>query len=225
MAQFDALYRAASATLRRTDLGFELGAWIGRDSHDALSDVLRACRTLDATLRTITRYWRMVIPGARLRYVRHGETGEYTFRPAVAVSRETLHAMEEIFAVGFHRDCQRMLGTSKGLQIWLSMPAPPHSARYRQLAPTRFHFSASPLPEVRCVVPAALLDRPLAGATDTDATALGALLHSQGHVRRLPQVSGWIELMLREAEGAQPSLAARAGYDPTAPRGVDLCQN
>jgi hypothetical protein len=31
--------------------------------------------------------------------------------------------MEKIFAVGFHRDCQRMLGTSKGLQIWLSMPA------------------------------------------------------------------------------------------------------
>jgi AraC-like DNA-binding protein len=210
MAQFDALYRAASATLGRTDLGFELGAWIGRDSHDALSDVLRACRTLDATLRTITRYWRMVIPGARLRYVRHGEAGEYTFRPAVAVSRETLHAMEEIFAVGFHRDCQRMLGSTKGLQIWLSMPAPPHLARYRQLAPTRFHFSANPLPEVRCVVPAALLDRPLAGATDTDATALGALLHSQGHVRHLPQVSGWIELMLREAEGVQPSLAQLA---------------
>jgi hypothetical protein len=74
----------------------------------------------------------------RLRYVRDGEAGEYTFRPAVAVSRETLHAMEEIFAVGFHRDCQRMLGTSKELQ---------------------------------------------------------------------------------------PSIAARAGYDPTAPPGVDLCQN
>ena len=210
MTQFDALYHAASATLDRTDLGFELGAWIGRDSHDALSDVLRACRTLDATLRTITRYWRMVIPGVRLRYLRRGAVGEYIFRPAAAVSRETLYAMEEIFAVGFHRDCQRMLGRSSGLQIWLSMPAPPHAARYRQLAPTRFHFSASPLPEVRCVVPAALLDHPLAGTTDTNATALDALLRSQGGVRRQRQVSDWIELMLREAEGVQPSLAQLA---------------
>lgn len=210
MAQFDALYRAASATLGRTDLGFELGAWIGRDSHDALSDVLRACRTLDATLRTITRYWRMVIPGVRLRYARHGNVGEYAFRPAAALSRETLHAMEEIFAVGFHRDCRRMLGTSQGLEIWLSMPAPPHAARYRQLAPTRFHFSASPLPEVRCIVPAALLDRPLTGATAADATVLEALLQSHGGVRRQRQVSDWIELMLREAEGVQPSLAQLA---------------
>jgi AraC-like DNA-binding protein len=211
MTQFDALYRAASATLGRTDLGFELGAWIGRDSHDALSDVLRTCRTLDATLRTITRYWRLVIPGVRLRYVRHGDVGEYTFRPAAAVSRETLHAMEEIFAVGFHRDCQRMLGTSKGLEIWLSMPAPSHAARYRQLAPTQFHFSANPLPEVRCAVPAAMLDRPLAVATGTDAPALEALLQSHGDVRRQRQVSDWIELMLREAEGVQPTLAQLAG--------------
>ena len=210
MAQFDALYRAASATLGRTDLGFELGAWIGRDSHDALSDVLRACRTMDATLRTITRYWRLVIPGVRLRYVRSGDHGEYTFRPAAAVSRETLHGMEEIFAVGFHRDCERLLGTSRGLEVWLSMPAPPHAARYRRLAPTRFHFSANPLPEVRCVVPAALLERPIADATGSDTSGLDALLHSQGGVRRRRRVSDWIELMLREAEGVQPSLAQLA---------------
>jgi AraC-like DNA-binding protein len=209
MAQFDALYRAASATLGRTDLGFELGAWIGRDSHDALSDVLRSCRTMDASLRTITRYWRLVIPGVRLRYVRRSERGEYTFRPAAAVSRETLYAMEEIFAVGFHRDCERLIGTTRGLAIWLSMPPPPHAARYRQLARTRFHFSASALPEVRCVVPAALLDQPIAASADVDTTALDALLRAQGGARRR-QVSDWIELMLREAEGVQPSLAQLA---------------
>ena len=210
MAQFDALFRAASATLGRTDLGFELGAWIGRDSHDALSDLLRTCPTMDATLRTITRYWRLVIPGVRLRYVRRGGAGEYTFRPAAAVSRETLYAMEEIFAVGFHRDCERLVGATRGLEIRLSMPAPPHAARYRQLARTRFLFSASALPEVRCIVPAELLDRPIAGAAGSDVTVLEALLRAQGGVRRRRQVSGWIELMLREAEGVQPSLAQLA---------------
>ena len=209
MAQFDALYRAASATLGRSDLGFELGAWIGRDSHDALSDVLRACRNMDAMLRTITRYWRLVIPGVRLRYLRRGARGEYTFRPAAAVSRETLYAMEEIFAVGFHRDCVRLLGTSRGLEIWLSMPPPPHAVRYRQLARTRFHFSASAFPEVRCVVPDALLDRPIGTNAGVDTTGLDALLRAQGGARQR-QVSDWIELMLREAEGVQPSLAQLA---------------
>lgn len=211
IAQFDQLCRAVSATLGRTDLGFVLGEWIGRDSHDALSDVLRACGTLDATLRMITRYWRLVIPGVRLRYVRHAGHGEYSFRPAAAMSQQTLHVMEETFAVGFHRDCMRLLGTTQGLGIWLSMPPPVHAARYRALAPTRFHFSAGDLPQVRCVVPAALLDRPLPGASNLDAATINGLLGVQPGARRRRQVSDWIELMLREAEGVQPSLAQLAG--------------
>lgn len=211
MAQFDALYVAAAGTLGRTDLGFALGDRIGRDSHDALSVVLRGCRTLDATLRMIARYWRLIIPGVRLRYVRRADHGEYVFRPGAATSQATLYGIEEIFAVGFHRDCVRLLGKPAGLEIWLSMPPPPHSVRYRELTPTRFHFSASPLPEVRCVIPAALLDSPLPGASAPDTTAIDALLQAGTGGERHRQVSDWIELMLREAEGVQPSLAELAG--------------
>jgi AraC-like DNA-binding protein len=210
MRQFDALHLAAAATLGRTDLGFDLGDRIGRDSHDALSVVLRSCRTLDATLRMIARYWRLIIPGVRLRYVRQSGYGEYIFRPGAATSQATLHAIEETFAVGFHRDCVRLLGKPAGLQVWLSMPPPPHVARYRALTPTRFHFSASPLPEVRCVIPAALLDRPLPGATSPDTTTIDALLQAGGGGERRRQVSDWIELMLREAEGVQPTLSELA---------------
>jgi len=210
MRQFDALHLAAAATLGRTDLGFDLGDRIGRDSHDALSVVLRSCRTLDATLRMIARYWRLIIPGVRLRYVRQTGYGEYIFRPGAATSQATLHAIEETFAVGFHRDCVRLLGKPAGLQVWLSMPPPPHVARYRALTPTRFHFSASPLPEVRCVIPAALLDRPLPGATSPDTTTIDALLQAGGGGERRRQVSDWIDLMLREAEGVQPTLSELA---------------
>ena len=210
MAQFDAMFRSASEVLARQDLGFELGREIGRNSHDALSAVLRTCPTLSSKLRMITRYWRMISPALVLRYERYAQHGEYVLRPGAAMSPATLYGFEEIFAVGFHHDCQALLGDTAGLEIWLSMPPPAHLRRYRRLAPTRFRFSATSLPEVRCFIPDALLDRRCADAMADDVTAMQGLLESPGTVARRRQVSDWIALMLREAEGVQPTLASLA---------------
>ena len=210
MAQFDAVFRAASELLGREDLGFELGHEIGRNSHDALSEVLRTCPTVSSKLHMITRYWRLISPALVLRYERYAHHGEYVLRPGAAMSTSTLYGLEEIFAVGFHHDCKALLGDTTGLEIWLSMPPPPHLGRYRRLAPTRFRFSANALPEVRCFIPDALLDRRCADATAGGVTAMQGLLESPGTVARRRQVSDWIALMLREAEGVQPTLAQLA---------------
>lgn len=207
MAQFDAVVCAAVQALGRSDIGFQLGRVIGRDSHDALSEVLRNCATLDAMLRTITRYWRLISPAVVLRYVRRPSRGEYLLRPAADMSRTTLHALEEIFAVGFDRDCRALVGTTAGVEIWLSMPPPSHIDRYRRLAPTRFYFGANPLPEVRCHIPTPLLDRPLAHLQGGLPSTFQRLLKQHRDVPRSRHVGEWIALMLREAEGVQPTLA------------------
>ena len=207
MGQFDALLCVATRRLGRSDLGFLLGQRLGRDSHGALSLVLASCTTIEAILTMITRYWRLISPAAVLRYQRHADHGEYMFRPGAAMSRIALYTLEEAIAVAFHRDCTAALGRVQGLEVWFSMPAPAHLARYEKLAPTRFHFAANALPELRCVVPGGLLDVPIAHLP-VDANALDSVRRAAvGAATRRRQVSDWITLILREAEGVQPSLS------------------
>jgi AraC-like DNA-binding protein len=91
------------------------------------------------------------------------------------------------------------------------MPVPRHVARYRELRPVRFHFGHLPLPEVRIVMDLALLDRRLLwtdpGAGAPAEAVLGKLQHG---IRRATRWSEWVAMMLREAEGTQPTLAELA---------------
>ncbi|HEY6356127.1 MAG TPA: AraC family transcriptional regulator ligand-binding domain-containing protein [Burkholderiaceae bacterium] len=210
-AQFDALIGAATRALERTDIGFEIGLRVNIDSHDALSIALRACRTIDAMLRTAARYSRLISPVVSIQYRRDEAGGEYLLRPRGAMSQTTLYASEEIFALAVHADVRARYGTTRGLEIFFSMPQPKHAARYRALAPTRFVFAANALPEVRCRLPASMLDRPLA---DTRAAPNPTLLDelraadsAAGRDRGKHGIRDWIVLILNEAEGVQPSLA------------------
>src|SRR5712691_5428104 len=95
--------------------------------------------------------------------------------------------------------------------IYLSMPGPPHRSRYRQLHPTRYHFASHALPEVRLVIDAGLLDLPL---TQPDLHS-GLIAESEMQARqraigRSARWSEWVSMMLREAEGCQPSRAQLA---------------
>ena len=217
MQQFDSLLSTSATWLGRSDLGFELGLHIDIDSHDSLSLALRSCSTLDQMLRLLSRYWRLVTTCFFLRYQRTESVGILTYRPAAGMSQGTLYAMQETFAVAFHADYTALLGTAQGIDTYLSIPPPAHSRRYRALRPTRFHFSAHALPEVRCILPLALLDRPLrqpppaATAPSPPELALGA--QQPRH-----QYRDWISMMLREAEGLQPSREALAELLNISPR-------
>lgn len=203
--QFDGLMQAAARRLRRADLGFELGARISMDDHEALSVAMRQCRSGDAMLRMLARYRKLVTNGLFFVYQRQADHGEMTIRPAAALSQATLYAFEELLAVAFHRDFVSLFGAVPGLEIDLSMPTPGHVGRYRALRPTRFHFGANALPEIRCRVPAALLDRPLTPAPA--GPAVGMALQAGGREPGSAQYGQWVAMILREAEGVQPSLA------------------
>lgn len=209
--EFDRLLCAASDELRRDDLGFELGRMITMDDHDALSMALRQCTTADELLRMVARFRKLVSNGLFFVYERHATHGELTFRPAAALGTKTLYAFEELFAVSFHHDMTALLAQAPGVEIFLSMPRPAHVERYRALRPTRFHFSANALPEVRCRIPLALLDKPLVQppARGPRQTGLPASA-GQGGVRS-NEYGRWVAMILREAEGIQPSLSELAG--------------
>jgi AraC-like DNA-binding protein len=223
MTQFDALHCAIRQHLGRDDLGFELGNRISMDDHRALSLALRQCGTLNEMLHMVVRYSRLLTPCFFFNYTRHSDQGELTIRPAAGMSQATLRAFEELFAVSFHRDFTALLGTRDRLNIFMSMPAPAHLSRYRRLRPTRFHFAALPLPEVRCVFPGNCLDVPLLRRTPGSDHSMppdaAELQTAQSNISQNHQWGAWVRLLLSEAEGCQPSrkqLAELANVSETA---------
>ena len=211
ISQFDKLVTGISAFLDRNDLGFELGQRISIDSHQALGLAMRNCSTVDQLLRLAARFSRLLTPSFFLQYRRDERGGGLFMRPAALMSQTALHAFEELFAVTFQRDCVDLLGRKSGVDIYLSMPAPTHIERYERLYPTRFHFAALPLPEVRCVLSSELLDRPLSRLPETmPEGGVQGLQSELDKVARAERWSDWVSLMLREAEGCQPSRAELA---------------
>jgi AraC-like DNA-binding protein len=217
--EFDALMVAMATELGRDDLGFELGLRITIDDHQALGVVLRRCKTFDEILRTFARYWRQITTGFVFRYQRFSDRGELIFRPAMGMSQSTLYAFEELQAVSFHTDFTSLMGARAGLKIQLSMPEPKHIARYARLRPTRFYFGAESLPQVRCIIPADLLDMQL--TQPAPKKAAGSLTITQSAIRTNQpnkQHSDWVSLVLREAEGVQPTLESLAELLNVSPR-------
>jgi AraC-like DNA-binding protein len=103
--------------------------------------------------------------------------------------------------------------------IYLSMPAPRHAARYRELRPARFHFGHLPLPEVRIVMNLAQLEArlvwPNSGSVKADEAEIDGL---HGGIHRATRWSGWVAMMLREAEGTQPGLRELSELLSVSPR-------
>lgn len=205
--QFDALLVALSTHSGRTDLGFELGQRIKIEDHQALGVVLRQSRSFDQLLRVLTRFSRLVTPTIAMHYRRTVGGGELLWRPAAYMSPTTLRVFEEIFAVSMHVEIRDMLyPTPPSFDVYLSMAAPPHVARYKKLAPTRYHFATQSLPEVRFVFSAELLDQPLGAAKTHDGdTANIELAKQQRRIGVTSRWSEWVDLILREAEGCQPT--------------------
>lgn len=217
--QFDCLIVGMSRLLGRNDLGFELGQRINIDSHQALGLAMRQCTTVDEVMRLAARFSRLLTPSFFLQYRRDTQGGGLFMRPAALMSQTALHAFEEMFAVTFWRDCFELLGRQPGVEIYLSMPEPAHIERYERLYPARFHFAALPLPEVRCVLAAEWLDRPLRQRPPVAAAASVLDLQArQQELARSGRYCDWVSLMLREAQGCQPSreeLASLLNVSPT----------
>jgi AraC-like DNA-binding protein len=173
---------------------------------------LRHCTTADSLLRLLVRFSRLITPSFNLSYQRSERQGEFIWRPGAPMSGATLRAMQEGVAVSLHTEFKAMLGERlRPCDVYLSMPAPPHRSRYRQLRPTRYQFSSQTLPEVRLVMGAELLDLPLPQPDlHTDLIAESELQARQRAIGRSTRWSEWVSMMLREAEGCQPSRAQLA---------------
>lgn len=192
----------------RSDLGFELGRLIKLTSHDLLGYGMLSSRNWDEVLRLVVKHYHLMVETFVLRYIRApGSHGEAIYSPATAMPLETLRFYLEALAMAHQNQMQTMLGNLAGCDFYLSMPAPPHAARYRALAPARFHFDEQGIPGVRVRMGAELLDRPWPMADRRMVSEIDERCRSLGQ-RPTGDELGWVEYirtLLRESSGGQPT--------------------
>ncbi|MES2152592.1 MAG: AraC family transcriptional regulator ligand-binding domain-containing protein [Pseudomonadota bacterium] len=207
-SQVDALIGEAARLSGRSDLGFELGRLIKLNSHDVLGYAIISCPTLDHMLRLVARYYRLMTPMFEMRYQRHGLHAELDFLPARAMAQPTLRFYLDMLALSFHGQIAAVTqGRQAPYDLFLSMPAPPHLKRYRDLKGVRVHFNEDALPGLRVKMTTELFDEALA------MTDLRALSQAEARCKLLMQEvsahgrwSEWVAMMLRQAEDCQPAL-------------------
>jgi AraC-like DNA-binding protein len=207
LSEVESLLEAVSQLTGRQDLGFEIGRRLTLDHHGALAVWMRRCTSLDQLLRLHIRYSRLITPVLSLDYRRQPEFGEYGCTPRAAMSGATMRFFLEVFAVASHVIVRSLLGPHlEPYDLHMSIAEPPHASRYDELYPARVHFGEGSLPRAWILFPATLLDRPLKGLTDLDPSMSPQELDAlQGDIEQSRQWSGWIRMMLREAEGCQPT--------------------
>ena len=124
----------------------------------------------------------------------------------MALSPIVLDFTLEALALAHQNHMQLLLGTQMtGYDIYLSMAEPAHIQRYQMLHPVRFHFDAGALPGVRVVMPAAMLDIPLALGDEEVMSDIDARCNALGQTPLHGDVAWtkYVLMMLREAHSAR----------------------
>jgi AraC-like DNA-binding protein len=209
LAELDVVLSTIARLTGRRDLGFEVGRRVTFSLHGALGLAIQRCVNLDQALTIHSRCYPLITPSFVANYHRERGQGTVTFCPVVAMRRETMQVIQEMQAVSFHvLATAAVLGGLPPYDIFLPMDPPAHASRYRELAPARVHFGHQPLPEVRIVCDATMLEQPLAFADPRQATRIMGQLE-----RSLPKATGdgswsdWIRMLLDDAEDCQPTLS------------------
>jgi AraC-like DNA-binding protein len=207
ISEVETLLEAVSQLTGRQDLGFEIGRRLTLDHHGALAVWMRRCTSVDQLLRLLIRYSRLITPVLSFDYRRRGSVAEYSCTPNAAMSGATMRVLLEAFAVATHVILHALLGSDlEPYDLHMSIAEPPHASRYDELYPARVHFGEGSLPRAWIFLPATVLDRPLKGVMDLDPSMSPQELDAlQGEIEQSRQWSGWIRMMLREAEGCQPT--------------------
>jgi len=200
--QLDAFGEAAVRLTGRTDLGFEGGRLIKFTSHDVVGLGMLSAPNAHESFRFTVRHYHLLNQGFSMRYVRMPEFGEFTYTPVVAMPTRTLHHIYEVLAIA-HRSQFKLFSGLVPYDIYLSMPEPPHVARYAELAPVRFHFEPKGLPGVRVVMRAEDLDRtsPFSNPRMFNDIDQRCRLMGVGPDADEPQWGEYVEMMLRETHG------------------------
>lgn len=218
--EVDALIDAIVRISERDALGIDVGQRLRLGGHGMLGFGMAHCETLDQALRLKARFSHLVWPAFTLEYRRDRDEASFHFRPNAAMTPRVFRCIADMFAVSTYQHLTEILGEAPpphDLLLWGERPA--YARRFDILSRARIWFGCLSLPEVQFVLPGHILDVRLAGA-DRQAVRI-----AEHHCRKMESSSGptgrwsdWVNLMLIESVGVQPSIERLADLLQVTPR-------
>jgi AraC-like DNA-binding protein len=201
----------------RADLPLKVGAMIGHGQLGELGRAMLSCATVRDSLALCARYHELVTPTFSMRTREVGDVYELRWQPVQAVPYDLMRAAFDVMLMSFHTRIKSVLHDKvPAYDAYLTTPAPADMRAYAAMRPGRCHFGQEGLPSLRITIDAQILARtpmPLANPADLAEAEerLRPRLHSMPVYR---DWRTWVEMMLKEVQGHQPSqeeLAALVG--------------
>lgn len=223
LREFEALIRAALDSSSRTDLAFLLGRKINVSNHEILGYGMLTSATLEQAMKLASRYYRLMTPLFSMVYRRNAKTTEIIFQPTMLIGAQALRFLIETIVVSTHEVIKTLAqGKLPHYTMRVSYPEPQHARHYRQLDPAIVKFETEALPGIRLIFESSVMDRPLPLADRN------ALKMAEKRCEEMLQtasrdvgVSGWVSMMLREANDGFPSLSELAHLCNQSPRTLE----
>lgn len=205
--QVEGLLAELRSRTGRTDLGFELGKLLSVSAHSFVGFGMLNCPNVEQALYFVARYFRLVMPSFRLRYVGGEDFGELHFSATTAMSHECLVFHLEAIGMAALREV-RDLSSDRLLdaRLDLAMPPPVHASRYRSIPNLSTHFHSEFGVSVRLRVDANLRAIQLATADENSlrvAEERCRLLIQK--VTTVGQFGDFIAMLLSESGDGSPS--------------------
>ena len=212
IAQIERLVAALLEQTGRRDLALDVGRHIQLASHSLVSYGILSSPSVDYALRLTSRYFGLIFPPFRMRYLQHSDQRIVEFQPRLPMTHDCLEFHIEVVAVAAHFDVQELLGRDlPPYDLALSIAEPAHAHRYRELRGARCQFGVLPTPGIRMQFPAeighhrpATADPALLAMAEQRCSSLLSNAVSGG------KVSDWVRMMLNESSMGMPSLAELA---------------
>lgn len=196
-------------------MGLQLGRSLNIGEMGDLGLAMLRCATLGEALRCAETFYALVTPSFGLTVEQRPDAVVMTWHPLHAMPYDFVLFCFDMALGALDGLAGQLLGTTAPIaDAYLTRARPPNSVHQQQLKRIRCHFGQPGVLSLRLCLPADLWDHALpTGNADELAVVLERL---RQRIRPVSAggVAPWVEMMLREAVGEQPShdfLAQLAG--------------
>lgn len=189
-------------------LGLEAGRLITWGELGDMGRAMLSCDTFGEAMCCAQEFYPLIAPTFRMDVTRQPQAMTLTWRPVRAVPYDFVLFCFDMALGTMDAMLERMLGDAAPFcDAYLTRARPAHVAAYRSLRRLRCHFGEPGVPSLRLSLPPDLWDHPMPMRNPDELAVLREGLQRRAQPVATDGMAQWVDMMLREATGEQPSQA------------------
>lgn len=195
-------------------MGLQLGRSLSIGEMGDLGLAMLRCATLGEALRCAETFYALVTPSFGLTVEQRPDAVVMTWHPLHAMPYDFVLFCFDMALGAMDGLTSQLLGASAPMADAYLTRARPQTTAYQQLKRIRCHFGQLGVPSLRLCLPPDVWDHALPTGNTDELAVLLERLRQKARPVAAGEVAPWVEMMLREAMGEQPShdfLARLAG--------------